>query len=254
MEYRVEQLAVRAGVSVDTVRYYQHRRLLPPPRRAGRIALYSDDHLSRTERIRALQAKGLTLAVIRRVLDDELDAGDEALAVALAERSAEPGDEEFLTLDDLAERTGVPMALLQSVTREGLLVPRSHDGEAGFTGADIAAVAAGLRLLEHGLPLPEVLSLARHHHAVMGEIAEQAVGLFDEHVRHPLREAGLPDHQAATALVAAFEAMLPAVTTLVAHHFRRILLNVALAHIEHVGGDAELEAVRDRNRRRLEPA
>ena len=254
MEYRVEQLAARAGVSVDTIRFYQHRRLLPPPRRAGRIALYSEDHLQRTERIRLLQAKGLTLAVIRRVLDDELDAGDEALAVALARESGEAGEEEFLTVGDLADRTGVPMALLQSVVREGLLVPRTHDGEAGFTGADVAAVAAGLRLLEEGLPLPEVLALARHHHAVMGEIADRAVSLFDQHVRQPLRAGGLPADEAAARLVQAFEALLPAVTTLVAHHFRRTLLNVALAHIEHVGGDAEVEAVRDRNRRRLEPA
>ena len=254
MEYRVEQLAARAGVSVDTIRFYQHRRLLPPPRRAGRVALYSEEHLRRTERIRALQAKGLTLAVIRRVLDDELDVGDEALAVAIAGQSAEPGEEEFLSLDDLADRTGVPMPLLQAVMREGLLVARTHDGEAAFTGADGRAVAAGLQLLERGLPLPELLSIARRHHEVMLDVAERAVALFDEHVRQPLRVAGLPEDEAATRLVQAFEAMLPAVTTLVAHHFRRLLLAVALAHIEHVGDDAELEAVRDRNRRRLEPA
>ncbi len=54
MNYRVDQLAARAGVSVDTVRFYQSRGLLPPPRRAGRVVLYADAHLARLRRIRAL--------------------------------------------------------------------------------------------------------------------------------------------------------------------------------------------------------
>jgi hypothetical protein len=37
-EIRVEEVARRAAVSVDTIRFYQKRGLLPPPRRAGRIA------------------------------------------------------------------------------------------------------------------------------------------------------------------------------------------------------------------------
>ena len=37
---RVEDLARAADVSVDTIRFYQKRRLLPPPTRRGRIAWY----------------------------------------------------------------------------------------------------------------------------------------------------------------------------------------------------------------------
>ncbi|MDQ3981976.1 MAG: MerR family DNA-binding transcriptional regulator, partial [Actinomycetota bacterium] len=33
MRYRVDELAARAGVSVDTVRFYQARGLLPQPER-----------------------------------------------------------------------------------------------------------------------------------------------------------------------------------------------------------------------------
>ncbi|WP_425303310.1 MerR family transcriptional regulator, partial [Nocardia wallacei] len=35
-EYRVSELATAAGVGVRTVRYYQERGLLPPPRGGGR--------------------------------------------------------------------------------------------------------------------------------------------------------------------------------------------------------------------------
>lgn len=237
MDYRVDELAAAGDVSVDTVRFYQAKRLLPPPRRAGRVAWYGDEHLDRLDRIRRLQARGLTLAVIRRLLDGELDLADEALVTALAE----PPTTETLTLDELAARSGIPLPLLQAVEREGLLVPRRD----GYTADDVAVARAGLRLLEHGLPLPEILDLARRHHAAMRAVAEQAVELFDEHVRKPLRSAGLGDEEAAARLVDAFEQLLPATTSLVTHHFTRTLLAVAQEHIEKVGDPAELAAVQE---------
>src|ERR1035441_9502990 len=79
MEMRVEQLSVRSGVPVDTVRYYQSKGLLAPPRRQGRVAWYDEDHLERLARIRTLQQRGFTLATIVRLIDGELDAADEAL-------------------------------------------------------------------------------------------------------------------------------------------------------------------------------
>ncbi len=36
--WRVEALAAEAGISVDTVRYYQKLGLLHPPERQGRVA------------------------------------------------------------------------------------------------------------------------------------------------------------------------------------------------------------------------
>lgn len=241
MDYRVEALAAKADVSVDTVRFYQSRALLPPPRREGRVAWYGDEHLERLARIRRLQARGLTLATIARLLAGELDAADEALVTAVA--TAPDDDEAAFTIEELAERSGIPLGLLQAVVKEGLLIPRRAGGQEHFTSADVAAGAAGLRLLEAGLPLPEVLDLARQHHAAMRAVAERAVELFDTHVRHPLRDSGLADDAAAARLVEAFTTLLPATTELVTHHFRRTLLNVAQEHIERVGGDAEREAV-----------
>ncbi|HUI48570.1 MAG TPA: helix-turn-helix domain-containing protein, partial [Acidimicrobiia bacterium] len=67
--WRVEELAERAELSVDTIRFYQKRRLLPPPARSGRIAWYGVEHAERLARIRELQGRGLTLSLIARVLD-----------------------------------------------------------------------------------------------------------------------------------------------------------------------------------------
>jgi DNA-binding transcriptional MerR regulator len=249
--WRVEELARRADVSVDTIRFYQKRRLLPPPVREGRIGWYGPEHVERLARIRDLRAQGLTLALIKRLLDGEIDATDVPLAAAVATADAD-APEEFLTLDQLAERSGVPLPLLEAVAREGLLLPRIHDGEPRYTAVDVEIVRQGLALLERGLPLPELLALAREHNEATRAIAEQAVEMFDAHVRQPLRASGLPDGEKAAELVAAFRALLPTITSLVAHHFRRTLLAVAQAHLERVGEPVELAAVDAEARRRME--
>jgi DNA-binding transcriptional MerR regulator len=250
---RVEELAARADLSVDTIRFYQKRRLLPPPERRGRIAWYGPEHVDRLAQIRDLQQRGFSLAIIRRIVSGELDRADEPLAAAVTGASDDdaPSGEEFLTLDELAARSGVPEALIDSVVREGLLVPRRHEGDARFTTADVEIVAAGLRLLETGLPMPELLALARRHHAATRDIAEGAVAMFDAYVREPLRAADLPDDERADRLVEAFRVLLPAVTSLVAHHFERVLLEVAQEHLEAVGEPAELAAA-DAEAKRLE--
>ncbi len=249
--YRVEELARAADISVDTIRFYQKRRLLAPPEREGRVAWYGDEHLERLQRIRDLRGQGLTLALIARMLDGGIDATDTPLAVAVAHADAE-APEEFLTIDELAERSGVPRALLDAVAREHLLVPRIHDGEPRYTTADVAIVQQGLRVLEQGLPLPDLLALAREHHEMTRDIAESAVELFDRYVRTPLRASDLPDEQKAEQLVDAFRVLLPTITALVAHHFRRVLLEVAQEHLESVGEATELAMVNAEAARRLE--
>jgi DNA-binding transcriptional MerR regulator len=250
---RVEELAGKAGVSVDTVRFYQKQRLLPPPVREGRVAWYTAEHLARMARVKELRRRGFTLAVIRRFLDGELDRADEPLAAAVSEASAGPaGAEEFVTAEELAARSGVPMPLIESLAREGLLVPRLHQGEQRYTADDTHIVSAGLRLLQVGLPLPGLLDLARAHHAAVREVATQAVELFDSAVRRPLRDSERAEEEKAEELVEAFRVVLPAVSELVAHHFRRVLLQVAQEHLEAVGHPAEIAAASAEAGRRLE--
>ena len=82
-------------------------------------------------------------------------------------------------------------------------------------------------------------------------MAERAVTLFDRHIRQARRGGDGAGRR--PRLVEAFHALLPATVALVAHHFRRILLAVAQEHIEAVGDDEELAAVRIGVGTRLEP-
>jgi DNA-binding transcriptional MerR regulator len=239
MRLRVEELALAADVSVDTVRYYQKQRLLPAPHRAGRLAWYTDEHLERMGRIKELQRRGFSLAVIRRFLAGAVDPADERLAAAVAE-AGEEDHEELFDVDDLAARTQVPAPMVEALVRDGLLVGRQHKGELRFTKADVAIVAGGLRVLETGLPLPELLALARRHNVATRQFATEAVELFDTYVRKPLRTADLPEKEKAERMVDAFRTLLPVVTELATYHFRRVLLAVAQEHLESVGEEGDL--------------
>jgi DNA-binding transcriptional MerR regulator len=232
VRYRVEQLAAACDVSVDTIRYYQTRGLVPAPTREGRLAWYDERHVERIGEVRELRRRGLTLAAIERVLGDGLDPADADLAVAVAAARGEAREDELLSLEGFAHRSGVPASLIQAVEREGIELGRTVDGEIRYTAADIGMVRGALRLLEYGLPLGELLSLARDTNAAMVALATRAVELFDEHVRKPIRDTAGSDDAAAAQLVEAFDALLPAVTNLVANHFRRVLLAAAEERLE----------------------
>jgi DNA-binding transcriptional MerR regulator len=234
VRYRVEQLAAACDVSVDTIRYYQSRGLLVAPEREGRVAWYDERHEEGIARIRDLQRKGLTLAAIGRVVRGEMAAADADLAAAVAEELGEAGDTaELPTLEAFSARAGVPASLIQAVEREGIRIGRpGADGEPRYTAADTELVRTALRLLEFGLPLADLLALARDADASLRGLADRAVELFDAHVRTPIRDTTGDDAVADAQTVEAFRALLPAVTALVSGHFRRVLLEAAEERIE----------------------
>jgi DNA-binding transcriptional MerR regulator len=161
---------------------------------------------------------------------DQLPPAEAALAAALA--GPLPGedtgsDAELLTLAELADRSELPASLLEAVEREGLLIPRTSDDDRRYSMADVEALRAGLTLVEAGLPLDELFSLAREHTAAMRTIADHAVELFVRFVRDPIRSDASDEQDAAARLLDAFGHMLPATSVLVGHHFRRLLVNAA---------------------------
>ena len=197
----MEQLAAACDVSVDTVRYYQSRGLLPQPEREGRVAWYGDEHDERIREIRTLQAQGPHARGDPARGDRRAGPrgrrprgrrGRGARGVGATRPSCS-------TLDAFAARSGVPASLIQAVEREGIRLGRVVDGEDRYTAGDIELVRTALRLLEFGLPLPDLLGLARDADTAMRGLAERAVELFDEHVRKPIRDTAGDDDVAADA-------------------------------------------------------
>jgi DNA-binding transcriptional MerR regulator len=235
VQYRVEELAAAAGVRVDTVRFYQSRGLLPPPRRESRVAIYSDDHLTRLKSIRRYQSQGLPLAVIKRLLGSRRRSAADALLSAVADQSGE----HLLSRAQVAAEVGVPEALVAAVESAGLLRSTTVDGEARYAAADVQLMRAGMELVAHGLPLDQLFQLAARHAKNIEEVTDAAIELFDRSVRGSAAEERDPEAVAAT-----FRRLLPAVTTMVALHFQSTLVRRALHRLAERGETEALETAR----------
>ena len=228
MEYRIEQLAQAGGVAVDTIRFYQGKGLLDPPRRDGRVTWYSNRHLDRLRRIRDLQQRGFTLTVIRRFLEGELEPSDESLVAAVTR----PSSPQTLTLDELAERSGVAVPLLKNLEQAGLLVPVEGGDVPLYPADDLDAIAAGMKLIAAGVPLGPLIELASEYADATDRVARKAVDLFDRHVRERIQSEGGETEAAERRLLELFNELLDASGLLVRHHFQRTLLRAAREHIE----------------------
>ncbi len=228
MEYRIEQLARASGMAVDTIRFYQGKGLLDAPRREGRVTWYAESHLERLGRIRELQRRGFTLTVIRRFLEGELEPSDESLVAAVTR----PSSPQTLTLDELAERSGVAVPLLKNLEQAGLLVPVEGGDVPLYPADDLDAIAAGMKLIAAGVPLGPLIELASEYADATERVARKAVDLFDRHVRERIQSEGGETEAAERRLLELFNELLDASGLLVRHHFQRTLLRAAREHIE----------------------
>lgn len=68
--FAIGELSRRSECSIDTIRYYERMRLMPPvPRSPGGHRLYNDAHLRRLRLIRRSRALGLGLGQVREIVE-----------------------------------------------------------------------------------------------------------------------------------------------------------------------------------------
>lgn len=157
----------------------------------------------------------------------DLDPSDAAVAAALT--GPLPGDAseaELVTLEELAAQSDVSLPLLEAFVREGLLLPAMED-PVRYWASDVSSVHAAMELVDAGLPLAELLELARRSDAALRDIADHAVDLFARYVRDPAVGLSQSDEEAAERMIGALHRMLPATEKLVAQHLRRLLIRAA---------------------------
>ncbi len=74
--YSIGQLAKKANVNLETIRYYERRGLLPePPRNNSGHRQYSIKDLKRTEVIKRTQSLGFSLQEISDLLSLKVESG-----------------------------------------------------------------------------------------------------------------------------------------------------------------------------------
>lgn len=173
-----------------------------------------------------------------------LDPVDAALAAALGVPDPDAGQDELVTIDQLAQDAEVPVAVLEAIEREGLLVARDGAVEAGdarFAASDAPTVRAAMAMLQTGLPLAEFLDLARRADRQLRELADEAVETFLLYVRDPVRGTQGTSPEAAESLVDAFQRMLPATRDLVGGHFQALVVAAARERLAAVVDHADID-------------
>ncbi|WP_328506960.1 MerR family transcriptional regulator [Streptomyces sp. NBC_00391] len=171
-EYRMEELAGKAGITVRTLRFYRERKLIPPPRREGRIAWYDDTHLARLRTISALLERGHTLSGIAELAE----AFDEGRGVGELLGLGAPTEEVPVRLspEELADHFG------DQATPENLAAALEL-GYLATDGGEIVHISRRLlevsaALVREGVPLADVLTAGRR----VREHAEALATLFTD--------------------------------------------------------------------------
>lgn len=128
MLVKIGQVAEEADVSVDTVRFYERRGVLPTPERMpSGYRTYTPATVERIRLARRLQALGLTLDEVI----DALHATDRADVTCASER---------WRLEAVIERIDTKVAELRTVRREVKAVLAACDrDECVFADSDIPA-------------------------------------------------------------------------------------------------------------------
>lgn len=180
-EYRVEELAEAAGITVRTLRFYRERKLLPPPRREGRIAWYSQEHLERLRVIAELLERGHTLGGITELLAAGEEGRDVAELIGLENAIIAPWTDETPVRLSWAElERSLPGQLDEENTRAAVELGYVTVEQEGITHVSRRLMDATVALVQEGIPLSVVLDVARRTQDCADAVADIFVRLISE--------------------------------------------------------------------------
>jgi DNA-binding transcriptional MerR regulator len=192
-EMTIRQLAERTGMTVRNIRAHQTRGLLPPPAVRGRTGYYNEEHVARIELTREMQADGLNLEAIRRVLDSGDGSASAIFDFTRALRAPfEDESPEIVEADELAAIWGeeVDPKLNRRIEKLGIF-RALPDGRVEVISPRIVAAAAELASLGVGVEgaVATAEKLRRHADGASRVFVE----LFVKEIWRPFEEAGRPE-------------------------------------------------------------
>lgn len=80
--FQIGELAKRTALSIDAIRFYERRKLLPPAfRSAGRFRLYTTDDIERLRFVQRTQRLGFSLQEIKQLMAIRADKAHACTAV-----------------------------------------------------------------------------------------------------------------------------------------------------------------------------
>jgi DNA-binding transcriptional MerR regulator len=190
----IGELARRSGMTVRNIRAHQTRGLLPPPEVHGRTGYYNEEHVARIELTREMQADGLNLEAIRRVLDSAEGPSSEIVNFARAVRAPfEDETPEIFEATELAESWGAKKLdpkLIRHGERLGIL-RELPEGKIEVISPRLQR--AGGALVELGVSPDAALRTADKMRRQAEGVARAFVDLFVEEIWEPFDKAGRPE-------------------------------------------------------------
>ncbi len=214
--WRIDELAQRAGLTVDTIRYYSREGLLPPPTKQGRHRLYDAEHLERLDRIRELQAQRFSLAAIRAIVDADRP-GLEGLFTT---------GERGYSLAELIERSGVDEDLVAGLREVGLLPDPAEFGGESYDDTDLALLRAVAELRSIGMTPEILLALGRIYVDRFAEMQRDVLDMLSGKDDSAWNAEELVAVQ--QALTANSQRVVPAINQLLNYVHQRTLQRMAL--------------------------
>jgi DNA-binding transcriptional MerR regulator len=192
-EMTIRELAERTGMTVRNIRAHQTRGLLPPPIVRGRTGYYGPEHVARIELTREMQADGLNLEAIRRVLDSGDGSGAAMFDFTRALRAPfEDEAPEIVEADELTRIWGEAADAKLRRRAEKLDIFRAlPDGRIEVISPRLLRAAA--ELAELGVGAEGALRTAEKLRRHADGVARAFVDLFVQEVWAPFDRAGRPE-------------------------------------------------------------
>jgi DNA-binding transcriptional MerR regulator len=190
----IGELARRTGMTIRNIRAHQTRGILPPPEVHGRTGYYNENHLARIELTQEMQAEGLNLEAIRRVLESSQGASREIVDFARAVRAPfEDETPEIFSEGELASAWRVERfdpKLLRRSEQLGIL-RRLPEGAIEVISPRLQR--AGAALVELGVSPQAAVETAVELRRSSEGVARTFVELFVKEIWDPFDRAGRPE-------------------------------------------------------------
>jgi DNA-binding transcriptional MerR regulator len=190
----IGELARRTGMTIRNIRAHQTRGLLPPPEVHGRTGYYNEDHVARIELTREMQAEGLNLEAIRRVLETSDGASREMVDFARAIRA--PFEDETPEIFDVGELEAawqveqLDPKLVRRAEKLGIL-RQLPEGRIEVISPRLQR--AGAALVDLGVSPIASIETAEELRRSSEGVARTFVELFVKEIWEPFDKAGRPE-------------------------------------------------------------
>ena len=229
--WRIDELARRADLTVDTIRYYAREGLLRPPVKQGRNRFYGPDHLERLERICLLRSQRFSLAAIKAIVDVDRPGLEGLFASAGRE----------YTLAELTERAELDEHLVAGLREIGLLPDPAEFGVDAYDETDLGVLRAVAELAAIGMTPEIVLALGRIYVDHLGALQHDVLDMLSGRNNPEWGHDELVAIQ--QRLTANAPRLLPAIDQLLTYVHQRTLQRLTLeaARQARGGGASELD-------------